>query len=212
MDGVLYDSMPLHSKAWSMAMADFGFKMSPTDVYQHEGCTGAYTINWVCERDGKDAVSDEEIGRIYGRKTQYFMAMPPAQMMPGAYEVMQKAKASGLQIQVVTGSGQGGLIDRVQHDYQGFVTRRLMITAFDVKRGKPYPDPYLKGLEIGGISASEAVVIENAPLGIRSSVAAGIDTIAVNTGPLPDSMLLGEGPVMLCHSMSELADMWDTLY
>lgn len=211
MDGVLYDSMPLHSKAWSMAMADFGFKMSPADVYQYEGCTGAYTINMICEREGRGAVGEEEVMRIYGRKTHYFMEMPPAPMMPGAYEVMQKAKASGFQIQVVTGSGQGGLIDRVQRDYAGFVTRSLMVTAFDVKRGKPYPDPYLKGLETGGVSTSEAVVVENAPMGIRSAVAAGIDTIAVNTGPLDDIMLMQEGPAVLYNSMTELADAWDSL-
>jgi beta-phosphoglucomutase-like phosphatase (HAD superfamily) len=84
-----------------------------------------------------------------------------------------------------------------------------MITAFDVKRGKPHPDPYLKGLEIAGVEASQAVVVENAPMGIRSAVAAGIDTIAVNTGPLEDSLLTVEGSKMLLHSMAALADWLD---
>ncbi len=206
MDGVLYDSMPSHVSAWVRALAEFGYNMSVLDVYLNEGCTGAQTIRSISEREGKGEVSDEDIQRMYARKTELFMQLPQVNMMPGALEVMRMAAAGGLQIQVVTGSGTGGLIERVQRDYEGYVVRPLMVTAFDVKRGKPYPDPYLKALEIGGITADEAVVVENAPLGIRAARAAGIDVIAVNTGPLDDAILLREGPVGLFNSMQELAD------
>ena len=132
--------------------------------------------------------------------------------MPGAKEVFRKAAAAGLKILIVTGSGQKNLIERVQKDFEGYITRDRMVTAFEVTRGKPWPDPYLKGLEIAGVSASEAVVVENAPLGIRAAVAAGIDTIAVNTGPLEDEILQAEGPALLMHSMQELADRIETLF
>ena len=118
----------------------------------------------------------------------------------------------GLKILIVTGSGQKNLIERVQRDFEGYITRDRMVTAFEVKRGKPYPDPYLKGLQIAGVPAGEAVVVENAPLGIRAAVAAGIDTIAVNTGPLEDEILLAEKPVLLLHSMQELADNLENLF
>ena len=57
-----------------------------------------------------------------------------------------------------------------------------MVTAFDVKHGKPHPEPYLMALEKGGFNVNEAIVIENAPLGVQAGIAAGIFTIAVNTG------------------------------
>ena len=60
--------------------------------------------------------------------------------------------------------------------------------------------------------AGEAVVVENAPLGIRASVAAGIDTIAVNTGPLEDEKKKKKKPVLLLHSMQELADNLENLF
>lgn len=60
------------------------------------------------------------------------------------------------------------------------------MTAFDVKLGKPHPEPYLMGLEKAGVKSHEAFVVENAPMGVRAGVAAGIFTIAVNTGPLDD--------------------------
>lgn len=53
------------------------------------------------------------------------------------------------------------------------------------------------GLAKVGIKPNEAIVVENAPLGVRAAVAAQIFTIAVNTGPLPESALLNEGANML---------------
>jgi beta-phosphoglucomutase-like phosphatase (HAD superfamily) len=83
-----------------------------------------------------------------------------------------------------------------------------MVTAYDVKHGKPNPEPYLIALEKGGLKANEAVVVENAPLGVQAGVAAGIFTIAVNTGPLPDKVLLDAGANMLFSSMKELSEKW----
>jgi HAD superfamily hydrolase (TIGR01509 family) len=212
MDGVLYDSMPNHSKAWSEAMAKFGMHMTPHDVYLNEGATGHDTVVRISLRDRGYEATQSEIDDIYGYKASLFRSMPEARMMPGALEVFRKAAAAGLKILIVTGSGQKNLIERVQRDYEGFITRDRMVTAFEVKRGKPYPDPYLKGLQIAGVPASQAVVVENAPLGIRAAVAAGIETIAVNTGPLEDDILQAEGPAVLLHSMQELADSFQKLF
>ena len=85
-------------------------------------------------------------------------------------------------------------------------------TAYDVKRGKPNPDPYLMGLrKAGNLKPSEAMVVENAPLGIRAGVAAGIYTIAVNTGPLNDQILLNAGANILFPTMTALSDAWPNL-
>ena len=86
-----------------------------------------------------------------------------------------------------------------------------MVTAFGVKFGKPHPEPYLMGLEKAGVQAHEALVIENAPMGVQAGVAAGIFTIAVNTGPLDDRVLLEAGADLLYPSMTALAEDWDNL-
>ena len=212
MDGVLYDSMPNHSKAWSQAMEKFGMHMTPHDVYLNEGATGHDTVVRISLRDRGYEASESEIDEIYGYKADLFRSMPEARVMQGALEVFRKAADAGLKILIVTGSGQKNLIERVQKDFEGYITRDRMVTAFEVTRGKPYPDPYLKGLEIAGVSAAQAVVVENAPLGIRAAVAAGIDTIAVNTGPLENEILMAEGPKALFGSMEQLARDWDSLF
>ena len=58
----------------------------------------------------------------------------------------------------------------------------------------------------------QAVVIENAPLGIQAGVGAGIFTIGVNTGILEDKVLLDAGAHVVYPSMHELLTQWTTIY
>ena len=90
--------------------------------------------------------------------------------------------------------------------------RERMVTAFDVKYGKPHPEPYLMGLEKAGVKANEAIVVENAPIGVQAGVAAGIFTVAVNTGPLDGQVLLDAGANLLFPSMQALCNDWEELY
>ena len=211
MDGVLFDSMKNHAKAWNKAMSMYGMNLSEEEAYMHEGRTGASTINIVCMRERGCNADEEEIKKIYQTKSDIFNTLPTAEPMPGAYTFLRNIKESGLQPVLVTGSGQLSLIDNLNHHFPGIFQKEFMVTAFDVKYGKPNPEPYLMGLKKAGIAPNEAVVVENAPLGVKAGVAAGIFTIAVNTGPLPDSALLDEGANLLFGSMQELSEKWDNL-
>lgn len=193
MDGVLYDSMPNHAKAWSTAVTEFGLSMSPHEAYLHEGRTGHGTINILAQRHWGRNATTEEMECIYAAKSALFNTCPEPQPMPGAAQLLQSIRSLGLTIVLVTGSAQHSLLTRLAHDFPGIFSAERMVTAFDVKHGKPHPEPYLMGLEKAGVSASEAVVIENAPLGVEAAHAAGIYTIAVNTGPLSPKVLLDAG-------------------
>lgn len=211
MDGVIYDSMKYHAKAWHTSMAKFGIPMSEADCYAHEGMRGLETIKELAlERCNKN-IPDEEIRLMYEDKCQEFAKFPPPEMMLGTKQLMQKIKAFGAEIVVVTGSGQKSVLSRICKDYDGLIVPELVITCFDVKRGKPAPDPYLMGLQKVGVKAEEAVVVENAPLGVRAGKAAGIFTVAVNTGPLPDSMLAKEGADLIYPSVQAFCDDFENL-
>jgi len=84
-----------------------------------------------------------------------------------------------------------------------------MVTAFDVKKGKPFPEPYLKALKKSGVNPWEAVVVENAPLGVEAAKAAGLFTIAVNTGPLEKEVLTNSGADVVLENMEELFLEWN---
>lgn len=201
MDGVLFDSMPRHAKAWRQTMLDEGLDFPESRIYENEGRTGKSSI---CLFLGVER-GEKEWPRLYERKCRYFEEMPEAPAMPGAREAVKAVRDCGVTAIVVTGSGQKLMLDRIDEHYGDLFRKEWMITAADVVKGKPDPEPYLKGMEKAGVTPDEAIVIENAPLGVRAGHAAGCYVVAVNTGPLPDEMLLAEGADILFHSMQELA-------
>ncbi len=216
MDGVLFDSMPGHAYAWAKVMNEYGLPMKVEDAYANEGRTGIGTISLFTERYWGRPATQEEARMLYEKKTkvfnEYMMAHgDEAPEMPGAAEVLNKVRAHGLKRVLVTGSAQRSLLDRLNRHYPGHFTPELMVTGDDVRYGKPNPEPYLMALKKAGITADQAIVVENAPLGVRAAVAAGIRTIAVNTGPLDDSLLLNEGATWLLPSMQALAEIVDRL-
>ena len=207
MDGVLYDSMPEHVQAWYEVMSAIGISNPTEEYYLHEGRTGSATIQlYFNQVFGRDA-TDEELTTLYARKTRRFVELTiQPRPMPGALEVLQKVKAMGLQRIVVTGSGQNTLFEELDAYYPGYFDKNLLVTAYDVQYGKPHPEPYRMGLAKGNLLPAEAIAIENAPLGIESARAANIYTVAVNTGPLPDSVLWEAGANAVYPSMAVLAE------
>lgn len=218
MDGVLFDSMPGHAFAWVRAMQRYGLSMTREEVYMNEGRTGAGTINAVSQRTWGRNATEDEIQAIYAAKSEefnlYFQQSGGAgtPVIPGALKILNKVRARGLMRVLVTGSGQASLLDNLNRHFPGHFTPELMATAYDVHRGKPDPEPYLIALKKSDTIADEAVVIENAPLGIQAARAAGIRTIAVNTGPLPDSVLWDAGANLVLPSMQALADDFSNLF
>ena len=209
MDGVLYDSMGNHAVAWVQSMQKFGIHMTADDAYATEGARGVDTIRYMVRQQKGIEITETEAQEMYDEKSRIFHSMPEAPIMPGILSLMEQIDAAGISIGVVTGSGQRPLIARILRDFGRFVAPEHITTAYDVPRGKPYPDPYLIGMQkAGGLSASEAIVVENAPLGVRAGIAAGCYTVAVNTGPLPDQVLLDAGASILFPSMPALSDAW----
>ncbi len=209
MDGVIYDSMPNHARSWHKAMESIGIEMPPQDAYRYEGMRGVETIQMLFRQQRNQEISENEARILYGIKAEAFRQCQPPQLMPGIRELMQQMKQDGLQIIIVTGSAQHTLIDRLEQELEGMVSKELIVSALDVEHGKPNPEPYQKGLEKAGAKPNEAIVVENAPLGTRAGVAAGAFTVAANTGPLPDAALLGEGADLLFHSIKEFAGKWE---
>lgn len=212
MDGVLFDSMPYHAKAWSQVMTNAGFLFTPEDVYMNEGRTGADTINTASIQQFGVKATQEQIDALCQEKCEIFSTYPPTPRMPAALELVQKVKACGLTPMIVTGSGTPTLLDRIQSNFPGLFKEEHIVTSFNVKRGKPNPDPYLLALEKGGFKPHEAIVVENAPLGVTAGVAARLFTVAANTGPLKDDVLYDAGANIVLPSIKELCDEWEEIY
>lgn len=204
MDGVLYDSMKYHTLAWHRMMTEIGVPCTREEFYRYEGMTGRATIELLFRRHFNREATEDEIRELYDRKTRYFEEIGRRETMPHAAEVLRYFRQRGLRCVLVTGSGQGSILERVERDYPDIFDAR--VTARDVRHGKPHPEPYLMGAAKAGVPPEECVALENAPLGCQSAHAAGCFTIGVTTGPLQAPELAEAGADRVFTSMLELAN------
>lgn len=204
MDGVLYDSMRNHAKAWHESMEEFGIKMSEMEAYLYEGMRGVETIKLITKQQCGEAVSETDAEEMYRVKSLHYSACPQAEIIPGVRELQKEMMSHGMKIGVVTGSGQASLLQRILNDFDGIVSPDIMVSAHDIEHGKPAPDPYIKGMKKAGTEPWQTIVVENAPLGVRAGVAAKCFTVAVNTGPLPDEALEREGADVVFQNMEDV--------
>lgn len=229
MDGVLFDSMKNHAEAWYQVMGErHGFSCDRSIFYMYEGSTGVQTIDAFFLKEKGRHATEEEWTQIYKEKSEVFTSLGAALPMPGAADVLQKVGEMGLTRVLVTGSGQLSLVSKLDNAYPGVFDWDHIVWGKDCPNGhgKPHPDPYLIGLRkaagntipidwekadcfVDGTETllpSEAIVIENAPMGVQAAKAAGIFTIAVNTGPLDPQVLKDAGADVVLGSMVELAE------
>lgn len=100
--------------------------------------------------------------------------------LPGAAELLRSLPAE--RFAIVTSATRPLAIARL--GYAGLPVPRHLVSADDVKDGKPAPEPYLKGAALLHISAADCLVFEDTPAGIVSAHAAGMRVIALgNTYP-----------------------------
>ena len=131
--------------------------------------------------------------------------MGEPEMMPGAALMLERLRDAGVQRVLVTGSGQHSILDRLDRDYPGMFSPDKRVTALNVTHGKPDPEPYLKGLQLAGCRADEAIVIENAPLGVLAGHRSGCFTVGITTGPIPEADMTAAGANIVYPSMPEFA-------
>lgn len=206
MDGVLYDSMKYHTLAWKRLADELGIPATREEFYLYEGMTGIATLDLLFQRAFGRSVRPDEAKRLYARKAEYFVEMGRKEQMPGAAEALGVLRDAGVRCVLVTGSAQSSLLRRIDEDYPGIFAPTDRITANDVAHGKPHPEPYLRGLQKAGVDARQAIVIENAPLGVESGYKAGCRVCAVCTGPIPPERMREAGASFVFPSMSALAD------
>jgi HAD superfamily hydrolase (TIGR01509 family) len=177
MDGVLVDSMSDHAEAVQHIFDEIGVEMDKQDIFEREGERTVDIMKYLLQKASGDA-SQFDISSIVERYIAEFNRIAEFKVFEGMLECLTNLKDK-FNLAVVSGSDRPIVYDIIESEYPGIF--RELVTADDVQRGKPEPDPYLKAIEMLGISSHEAIVIENAPMGVESAKKAGLCCVAVPT-------------------------------
>jgi sugar-phosphatase len=169
LDGVLADSTPAVARVWTLWANKHGFDPAET-VRRAHGRPSLTTIRELLPNADHGA-QNSAVERMEIEDLDDVVAMP------GAVELLHKLPAGRWTI--VTSCTRPLALVRLHA--AGLPVPAKLITANDITIGKPNPEPYLKGAEILGLAATDCVVIEDAPAGIRAGKAAGAKVIALQT-------------------------------
>ncbi len=176
-DGVLVDSMPYHAKAWVEVFACYGIRINEDDIYPIEGSNHKGVIDILFDKAGK--IPEPEIyEEMLQRKRAYFLENNNARPFEGMFECLSSLKHS-FRLAVASGADRTIVTSLMDSFYPGIFD--AIISGEDVTKGKPDPEPYNKAVASLGMDKEQCLVVENAPLGIRSARNAGLFCVGIPT-------------------------------
>lgn len=85
----------------------------------------------------------------------------------------------------------------------------LLVIANECERAKPFPDPYLKALQVLDVSHKHAFVFEDSVSGVKAGVAAGMPVVGLGTRN-PESLLIDAGASFVIKDFSD-PKLWEAL-
>lgn len=179
MDGVVIDSLDVYVRHWQRWGAAHGLDYATHIAAVHSGRPPAETIRLVAPH--LDAMAE---AARYNAGLDASDEAGAAQAMPGALDVLSSLPRDRWAI--ATSATRNIAPQWLRH--AGLPIPDALVTADDVERGKPAPDPFLRAAELLGREPGRCLVIEDAPAGIRGARSAGATTLAVSTSHGPDDL------------------------
>jgi mannitol-1-/sugar-/sorbitol-6-phosphatase len=169
MDGVLIDSTPAVARVWHRWAVEHGFNPEEVVAKAH-GRPSLTTVREYLPHSDHEAENRE----VERREIEDLAGVIP---LPGSLDLLAGLPPDRWTI--VTSCTRA--LAEVRIRAAGLPVPKKLITANDITHGKPHPEPYLKGAAILGFPASDCIVLEDAPAGIRSGKAAGARVIGFTT-------------------------------
>ncbi|MBR1479135.1 MAG: HAD family phosphatase [Lachnospiraceae bacterium] len=177
MDGTVIDTEKYYRICWKQALSDFGYEMTDEQALSMRSLGRPFAPRRLKEYFGADADYD----RIRSHRRALMKEMCDREGIeekPGAGELLSYLKENGHIAAIATATDavrseeclkEVGLFD--------YITR--IISAAEVKEGKPSPDIYLYACEVLGEKPEECFAVEDSPNGVTSAYLAGCKTIMI---------------------------------
>jgi mannitol-1-/sugar-/sorbitol-6-phosphatase len=190
LDGVLVDSTPAVARCWSRWALQYGFNTDEV-VRQAHGRPSIVTLRELMPNGDYE----EENRKMEEWEIEDTDGVVP---LPGVLDLLHALPPQ--QWAIVTSCTRP--LAEVRIRVAGLPWPKQLVTAADVQRFKPDPDPYLRGAELLGLAPADCVVVEDAPAGIRAGRAAGSRVLALRTTEV-DELLKAAGATWIVDDLSK---------
>ncbi len=174
LDGTIADSMPIHFRAWTQAVTEFGGTFPEELFYALGGVPLLRTVEILNERFGTTMPPEATVHR---KEALYLEKIEEVQAVAAVADLIA-AEYGRLPFAVVSGSPRSsifrtlttlGLLDRFE----------VIVGSEDYARGKPNPEPFLTAAAQLKVPPESCLVFEDADAGIQSAEAAGMAWVRI---------------------------------
>ena len=175
LDGTIIDSMPLHLDSYNHVVEPWGMTY-PEDLFYSRAGVPIYDT-MVMIRD-ENNLEDFDIESAIRQKDDFIQSnLDKIGVIDSVFEII-KLYHQKLPMAIGTGSNRSD-VDKIMEHFSLDRYIESVVTANDVKNGKPHPETFLKCAELIGINPKECVVYEDGQNGIDAALAAGMQVVDI---------------------------------
>ena len=180
LDGTLVDSRDQHWRAWRAAMADEGFTLTEEQFARAFGRRNdAILTGWVGARATPEFIA--RVGDAKERRFRELIEREGATLLPGAADWVRRVGAAGWAQAIASSAPRLNVETSFRALHLG-EWLQAVVSAEDVRHGKPDPDVFLVAAARLGVMPTRCVVVEDVPAGIEAARRAGMRSIGVGPG------------------------------
>lgn len=177
MDGTVVDTIQNDYKAWKRVFKENNIDFSYDDFVMQSGVKGTELVKKHLDLPEKELIA------FVRRKNEYFFSISEEDrlnLMPHVSKLLSDIKTSSYKTALATGGNAEKVEFILKHvNLEGYFDE--IITSDDLKRGKPDPEIFLMAAQKLGIEPEEALVWEDAPLGVQAAKNGGFKCVAITT-------------------------------
>lgn len=197
LDGTLADSLPLIKHTYSAVFDEMAIPWG-----------GGEVMKWI-GRPLKDIAvyfAGEDLAENFIDRYQHHYHRDHdlyASLYPGTLDMLKELKESGIKTGLVTSKGRPGTMRTVEFTGIGEYLN-VIITACDVERHKPLPDPVCKAMELLGSAPEKTIFVGDSSFDLQSGQAAGVRVLGITWG-------ISSFDELLKYQPDKIMDSWDGL-
>ncbi|MBY0524799.1 MAG: HAD family phosphatase [Gemmataceae bacterium] len=204
LDGLMLDTERIFEEAARLLLSRRGLNLNETVMRSVMGTTAKQALP-VFHQGHDLTCTVEELGLEWRAAFMELLGDGPAPLLPGVVQLLDRLERRGLPRAIVT-SSSAAYVQRVFAPH-GLLDRfAFVLTAEDVKLGKPHPEVYEKAAARFGHAASDMLVLEDSVNGLRAAKGAGARCVVVPHALVPIEQLIGADLIVPSLEASDLSE------
>jgi len=179
LDGVIIDSMPLHTEAWSVYLEQLGLPATPAAIASR--MHGKRNDDIVADFIGRDLdpAAIFEHGAAKERLYRQLIATRlKERLVPGVEDFLKRFEGVPM---AVASNAEPANVDFVLDGTRLRSRFQAVVDGQQVDRPKPFPDVYLRAAVLLDVTPLNCIVFEDSPTGVEAGRSAGMRVVGVQT-------------------------------